>query len=367
MNETKSSRYHRLRRRAALASLVATVAVLAGLLLSGGSAALRDAARAVARGDASSALTVAAYVVLLACLHEAVTFPFSFYRSFVLERRYGLSQEPAGAWVKDHAKAAVLTALLGLGAAEAAYATIRWWPDRWWLPCALALMAVTLLLTRVTPTVLLPLFYRFTRLERESLRDRLLQLSRRAGVRVLDVFEWGLGEKTRRANAALVGAGATRRILLSDTLLAEYSDDEIEVILAHELAHHVHRDIAKALLFELVLLLAALRLAAFALERGWRPLGFESPADAAGVPLLLLAAGAATLLATPLLNALSRLNEYRADRFAVTLTERPEAFVSAMRRLGSQNLAEERPSRLHLWLFHTHPPIEDRIRAARGL
>lgn len=354
MNETKAARYHRLKRRAALLSLVVTAALLVWLLLSGASASLRDAAG-----------STAVYVLFLAGLHEAVSLPFAFYRSFLLERKYGLSSEPIAAWVKDHAKASALTLLLGLGAAQIAYTTMRWWPEQWWLACALALMAVTLLLTKVTPTLLLPLFYRFKRLDRESLRDRLLQLSTRAGVRVLDVFEWGLGEKTRRANAALVGTGSTRRILLSDTLLAEYSDDEIEVILAHELAHHVHRDIAKALVFELALLLAAFRLAALALEHGWRPLGLASPSDVAGLPLLLLAAGSATLVATPLLNAMSRLNEYRADRFAVRMTQRPDAFASAMRRLGTQNLAEERPSRLTRWLFHTHPPIEDRIAAVR--
>lgn len=356
MNETKSARYHRLKRRAALLSLAATGGLLLWLLLSSASAALRDAAGGVAL-----------YVVLLASLHEALALPIAFYRSFLLERKYGLSSEPLGAWLKDHAKAFGLTLLLGIGAAEVVYLTIRLWPDRWWLASAVALMGAVLLLTKVTPTLLLPLFYRFKRLERESLRERLLSLSKTAGVRVLDVFEWGLGEKTRRANAALVGTGGTRRILLSDTLLAEYTDDEIEVILAHELAHHVHRDIAKALILEFLLLLGAFRLAAWALDRGWQRLALQSPADVAGLPLLLLAAGAATLVATPVVNAFSRWNEYRADRFAVKLTGRADAFTSAMRRLGNQNLAEERPSRIALWLFHTHPPIENRIDAVRQL
>jgi STE24 endopeptidase len=355
VNETKSARYHRLKRRAALLSLVVTAALLVWLLLSGASATLRDASG-----------STAGYVLLLACIHEAVTLPIAFYRTFLLERKYGLSSEPTAAWLKDHAKAFVLLSFLGLGAAHVVYATMRLWPDAWWLASALALMAAVLLITRVTPTVLLPLFYRFTPLARETLRARLVDLSQRAGVRIVDVFEWGLGEKTRRANAALVGTGATRRILLSDTLLAEYSDDEIEVILAHELAHHVHRDIAKALVLELVLLLAGLRVAAYAIERAWTRLGLSGPSDVAGLPVLLLTAGAVMLAATPLANAVSRMNEYRADRFAVKLTGRPDAFISAMRRLGNQNLAEERPSRMALWLFHTHPPVEDRIREARG-
>jgi STE24 endopeptidase len=220
-------------------------------------------------------------------------------------------------------------------------------------------------LAKIAPLVLLPMFYTFTPLERESLRARLVALSRRAGVPVLGIYEWGLGEKTRRANAALVGTGTTRRILVSDTLLSQFSDDEIEVILAHEIAHHVHRDMLKGLVAEGLLLLASFYAAAVALTAGRDLLGLRSPSDLTGLPLLLLAGGVTMVVATPVVNALSRRNERRADRYALALTRQPDAFVSAMKRLAAQNLAEERPSRLALWLFYTHPPIGQRIDAAR--
>lgn len=365
MNEDKSSRFHRLKRRAAFVSLVLTAAFLATILLSGASVALREMAAAFSSGGPSSPLTVAAYVLLLACLNEAFALPVAYYRSYVLERRYGLSCESVRTWLLDHAKASALGVALGIGGAEVVYLAMRIWPRGWWLVSAVTFAGGVLLLTRLTPTLLLPMFYRFTPLDRESLRARLLTLSARAGVPVLGVFEWGMGTKTRRANAALVGAGATRRILVSDTLLAEYSDDEIEVILAHELGHHVHRDIPKALAMEFVLLLAGFGMAAFALAHAGHRLGLAGSADVAGLPLLLLAGGCAALAGTPVVNLLSRLNERRADRYALQLTGHREAFISAMRRLGDQNLAETRPSRLSLWLFHTHPPIEERIDAAR--
>jgi STE24 endopeptidase len=198
------------------------------------------------------------------------------------------------------------------------------------------------------------------------LKQRLVELCYRAGVRVLGVYEWGLGDMTRRANAALVGTGGTRRILVSDTLLTQYSDDEIEVILAHELAHHVHRDILKALVLEFVLLVAAFAAAAAVLHASWRAVGLQSPADIAGLPILMMTGGAVMLMATPLLHALSRRNERRADSYALEMTRNPAAFVSAMRRLAVQNMAEERPSSLTLWLFHSHPPIEERIQSARA-
>jgi Zn-dependent protease with chaperone function len=131
------------------------------------------------------------------------------------------------------------------------------------------------------------------------------------------------------------------------------------------MAHHVHRDIAKGLAIQLVLLIAGFAAAAAALDAWWVGLGLHGPQDVAGLPLLLLAGGAVSLAATPLLNAVSRLNERRADRYALALTGRPAPFVSAMKRLASQNMAEERPSRPVLWFFHSHPPIEQRIAAAR--
>jgi STE24 endopeptidase len=366
MNEDKSVRYHRLKRRAAVASVAVSAALPAALLATGGSAALRDAAAALAGADGSSLLTVALYATAFVLLHDLVALPLSFYSSFRLERRYGLSSESFLTWLADHLKAAAVTLVLGVGAFLVVYAALGLWPVSWWLVSAVVFMLATLVLSALFPVVVMPLFYRFTPLDRPALRARLEALSRQAGVPVLGVFEWGLGEKTRRANAALVGAGRTRRILLSDTLLADYTDDEIEVILAHEMAHHVHRDILKGLGVEFVLLLAACGAAAAALARWWAQLGLASPADVAGLPLLLLAGGAVMLAAAPLFNALSRWNEHRADQYAIALTGRPEAFVSAMRRLAAQNLAEPAPSTLALWLFHSHPPIAERIARAHS-
>lgn len=364
MNEDKSARYHRLKRRGSALSLAAAAVVPAAFLLSGASVAVRDAFGAATGGSEPG--TVALFVLVFALLQEAFGLPLAFYHSFVLERRYGLSSESFGVWMADHLKAAAIGLVVGLAGAETVYFTLRQWPEWWWAISAAVFVAGAGVLAKFAPLVLLPLFYTFTPLDRESLRLRIEALSKKAGVPVLGVYEWGLGEKTRRANAALVGTGTTRRILVSDTLLAEYSDDEIEVILAHELAHHVHRDILKGLAVELVLMFAAFAAAGAALEGLWRDLGLQSRADVAGLPLLLLAGGSVLVAATPLVNGLSRLNERRADGYALRLTRQPAAFISAMRRLAAQNLAEHRPSTLALWMFHSHPPIEERIEAARG-
>jgi STE24 endopeptidase len=369
VNEDRASRYHRLRRRAALVSTAAGVAWLSGLFLTGGSSRLAAWATGV-----SSALTwplgpVAAIVLVTGALAlgwELLSFALVFYRGFLLDRKYGLSEEPLSTWFRDHCKALALGLLLTVTSAVGVYASVRWSPGWWWL-IATGLFAVfAAALSRVAPIWLMPLFYRFRPLDGESLRERLLSLSSRAGVPVLGVFEWGLGDKTSRANAALVGAGRTRRILVSDTLLKDYSDDEIEVILAHELAHHVHHDIWSGLALETILVGAALGAAHLVLTRGAAALGVTGPGDLAALPLLILSVGAVSLLLAPLSNAWSRHNERRADRFALALTGRTAAFITAMKRLGAQNLAEERPPRLVFWFFHTHPTIEDRIATARA-
>ena len=338
MNEDKATRYHRLKRQASIASVLWGVLLLGGLTLTGWSTTLRDVAERGAAHVAPSswhpAATVLLFVVFLSILNEIAGLPLGFYSGFFLERRYELSKETLGGWLADQAKSFGIGVILAAVAAELVYAFIRLSPDRWWLTAGLTFTLLIVGLTNLAPVILLPIFYSVKPLDREALRARLLALAERAGARVLGAYEWGLGEKTKKANAALAGLGGTRRILVSDTMLAEFTDEEIEVVLAHEIAHHVHGDIWKGIVFESALILGGFYLAARALRA---------------------LAGVAGLR-----------GERNADRFALDLTRNPHAFISAMRRLGAQNLAEEDPSKLVQWLFYSHPPVRDRIAAAQS-
>jgi STE24 endopeptidase len=361
VNEDKAVRYHRLKRRADVVSLLWSAALLAGLLASGGHLLLRDTAESLL-----PLAPTAVFVVLLSILNEIGALPIAFFSGFILERRYGLSNERIGAWLTDQAKSFGIGILLGAPAAALIYWAIRRAPDRWWLEAGLIFAILLVVLTNLAPVLLLPVFYSIKPLARDRLRIRLMALAERAGARVLGAYEWGLGEKTKKANAALTGLGSTRRILVSDTMLESYSDEEIEVVLAHELAHHVHGDIWKGIAFEAALVLGGFYLASAALARLAPVIGLRTVADIAGMPLLLLAAGGLSLGMVPLAHAMSRHFERSADRFAIELTENPAAFVSAMRRLAAQNLAEDNPSRIVQWLFYSHPPIRERIAAAQG-
>ena len=367
MNEDKASRYHRLKRTTGILALVWSAVLLGGLLITGASVGLRGLADKWApAGWWHATAVVAIDVTLLSLINELVSLPLSFYSGFLIERRYGLSNQTLKAWLVDELKGLGLGLVLGGGAATIVYSLIRWFPDGWWLLAGGVFALVIVGLANLGPVLLLPLFYTIKPLDRDSLRTRLMALAERASARVLGVYEWGLAAKTRKANAALTGIAGTRRILVSDTMLADYSEDEIEVVLAHELAHHVHGDIWKGLIFESGLILLGFFASARVLRASVAYFGFTGPADIASLPLLLLTAGAVSLVMLPAAHALSRYNERRADRFALTLTRNPAAFISAMRRLAAQNLAEEHPSKIVQWLFYSHPPIRERVAAAQN-
>jgi STE24 endopeptidase len=364
VTEDKSTRYHRLKRRAELLDLGWSAALLVTLLVSGGATFLRDLARELAGSHAYLSIVIVASAI--AALHGIISFPLSVFSGFVLERRYELSRQSFRAWFVDYLKGIAVAAVLGFPALLLVYYTMALAPE-WWWAIAGAIFAVLIVgLANLAPVLLLPLFFSFTPLRREELRARLETLAQRAGTRIVGVYEWALGAKTRKANAALTGLGATRRILVSDTMLEQYTDDEIEVVLAHELGHHVHHDIWRALALETALILLGFFVADLTIRALGARVGLEGLTDPAGVPLLVAAAGAVSLVLMPLGLALSRRHERRADRFALDLTSNPGAFVTAMRRLGAQNLAEDHPSRLVQWLFYSHPPLEERLASARS-
>jgi STE24 endopeptidase len=366
-NLDKSTRYHRLKRRADLLSTIAAGAVLAALLSTGAALYLREVASFLGMNVLffEEAATVGAFAVILTLLLHLVELPFSYYQGFILEHRYELSTETRRQWVLDQLKGLALALVFGVAGSSVVYWAIRTSPAWWWAISAAVFALVMIALVQLAPVVLLPLFYSFKPLDRPVLVERLTRLADRARTHIAGVYEWALSAHTRKANAALTGMGRTRRILLSDTLLADYSDDEIEVVLAHELSHHVHHDLWRGVALQTVLLFAGFYLAAQALSAFADVIALRGIDDPAGLPLLMLVGGITSFVFMPFANAMSRAQERRADRFALDTTQQPGAFISAMKRLSQQNLAEENPSALVQFLFYSHPPIRHRIDAAR--
>jgi len=351
-----------------MGTAAAGVALLV-LAVTGGAHRLRELSAAVTQwvpGGFDDAMNVAVMTVLILLIEQAVEFPFEFYQGHLLEHHYGLSTQSTRQWLTDQGKGILVGIVLAIAGTSVVYATLRQFPDQWWWISAAAFAIAMIGLARLAPVVLLPIFYKFKPLDRPSLVDRLMTLATRARTDVVGVFEWVLSGHTRKANAALAGMGKTRRILLSDTLLADFSEDEIEVILAHELAHHVHRDLWRGIALQAVVITGGFFVADLVLRAVAGPLGLRGMSDPAGLPVLMVIGGVWSFLLAPLANAASRAQERAADRYALKTTRNVDAFVTAMKRLSQQNLAEEYPSPLVRWLFYSHPPIRERIDAARA-
>ncbi len=358
----ESRRYNRIKRWMGVGDFALGLGLLIVLLATGWTGTLRDLAY---RGASQNyTLAVFLYVLVLMLISKAIGLPLDYY-GFRLEHRFHLSNQRLRSWLWDEFKGMLVGLLLATVVVELIYSLLRHVPQHWWLIAWAVFLGLIVLLAQLAPVVLFPIFYKFEPLENEELKRRLIVLSERAGTRVRGVYRWHLSEKSKKANAALTGLGATRRIILADTLLDNYSDDEIEAVLAHELGHHVHRHILKSILVQAGITFVGFWLAnevlRYAVER--RHL-FETLSDFANFPLLILVSTVLSFLLMPALNAYSRFNERQADRYCFESVASLEPFISSMNKLAEQNLAEKEPARWVEWFFHSHPAIAKRVAAA---
>ena len=295
--------------------------------------------------------------------------PVAYFGSHEVERRFGLTKQSSRGWLGDQAKSLLLGVLLQTPLLTGAYAVIRRRPRDWWLIIAGASVPLTVALSNLAPVLLMPLFNRFQPLRDEALAGQVRALAARGGVRISDVYEMDMSRQSEKPNAMFTGLGSTKRIVLGDTLLARFPPDQIEAIIAHELAHQVHGDIWRLIGFGagagfgMAWLLS--RIAPLAVRRTSEQTGVSELADEASLPVLALLMTAMGFVLMPMQAAFSRAIERRADRFAVELTRNGEAYARAMEGLAAQSLADPDPPRPVVVMLYSHPPIVERIRAAR--
>jgi STE24 endopeptidase len=358
LNETKAARYQRLRRRAGAVELAlggAALAVLAVTPLGSGLARWADAAG----GRSAASLVLFVSAVVLAWL--AAVLPARLYLGRRLSERLGPAESAAGALL-DTGQASLLVLAAALVAAGVLQLAAWVAPVWWWLVAGLLLAAVLVLALRGLPIALVR-FASPTPLDRGRLAKRLAGLARQAGVAVasIDVLPSGA---PKDATAFVAGIGRTRRIFISPELLRDWTDDEIAVVVAHELGHHARHDLWRAATLTAATSLTALGAADAALRALGPALGLGGPANLQSWPLIAVVAGAVWMAATPVRHAQSRRHERKADEFALRLTGETDAFAAAIRRLGARHLAEERPTAMTRWLFHRHPPVAERLALA---
>lgn len=296
-----------------------------------------------------------------------LSLPLDVYSSYRLPHRFGLSNQTPAGWITDQLKGLAVGALLGGPLLLALYALMESGGGAWWVWASAGYAGVTVVLTTLGPVLLMPIFYRLKPLGEPhlALRERLMELAESAGVRVQSVDTIDMSRRTKAANAMVVGLGRTRRIVVGDTLLDSFEPDEAETVLAHELGHQAHRDVATGILIQSAAVVLVFAGVDAVLRLAVRSGRIDRLADPAGWPLLVLTWSLLSFLESPLLHLYSRWREGRADAFALRLSRKPEAFMRSMVRLGDQNLAEAVPPRWAVFLFGTHPSLAQRVERAR--
>ena len=332
------------------------------LVFGGWSVQLRDLASSLVD---NIYLQLLIYTGLLGMVFSVFSVPLSFISGFWMEHHYNLSNQTFGAWLWEKIKAFLLGIVLSLPLLLLFYYLLSNYPDTWWLWMATALFVFSVLIGRIAPVVIFPLFYKFEKLDNEDIIKRMEKLAEEGRFKLDGVYRFNMSKTTKKANAAFTGIGKSKRIILGDTLLDEFSLDEIESVFAHEVGHYVHKHLMINVLIGTVSSFLSLYIAHLIYNYTLNQVGFNGQTDLAALPLLFLILTIISLISSPLMNILSRSHERQADIYALQKSSNPPAFLNALKKLAKTNLADESPHPIIEFLFHSHPSINNRIQFAK--
>ena len=358
----EAKKYHRIKNRLFVINIVFSVLVLLAFILSGFSSFLKSA---LSGSIPNPLLLKGMFIIVLSSIFYVLGFPLEFYEGFVLERRFKLSNQGLSGYLKDNLKKSLLSLVIGLIAIEVLYLFLACFGRIWWILAAIGWFLLTVILTRITPSVFIPLFYKYLPLKDEELRRKIREMFAQTQTPLKDIYMIDFSSKTRKLNAAVAGFGKSRRVILTDNLLAELSHDEILSIVAHELGHYKNKDTIKIIVFSAVITAILFFLSDIILRRSFHYFNYSSIADIAGFPLFCLVMLVLGLFSLPLQNGFIRALETTADLYSLKLTQKPEVFVSMMEKLARKNLADVQPGEFVEFMLYTHPPIGKRIKLAQ--
>ncbi len=292
-----------------------------------------------------------------------IFFPVNYYSEFYLEHKYNLSNQTLFKWLWEDLKGLLVSLAIGIPILLIFFYSLNKFNLMWWLPFAIILFVVSVVLARIVPVLILPLFYKITPIDNEDLKERIQKNAKDAGIVVENVYKFDMSKNTKKANAAFTGIGKSKRILLGDTLLDNYTVDEIETVIAHELGHYKRKHIIKNIIIGTASSFLTLFLIAYFYNISLSWFGFKSITQIAALPLLSLWAMIIGLILTPLTNILSRKFEYEADEYAISSTRKKDAFISTLNKLTDQNLGDKEPNPFVEWFFYSHPSVKNRVNA----
>lgn len=293
------------------------------------------------------------------------SFPLDVYEGFFLEHKFRLSKQNFFSWLKDYLKKTFLTFIVALIIVEAVYKFMGLFYNSWWIFASLLWLVITVFFAKIFPLIILPLFFKSRPLSKDDLKDRLDKLTNKFNFRLSDIFILELSQKTIKANAMVTGIGRTKRIYLSDTLLGEFSNEEIELVVAHELSHDRNKDIYRHIFVSFVVSIFSFYICDLFLSNSLNYFGYISKSDIANLPVLSLLILIASLFILPFQNAFFRYLERNADMGSIKITHNPKGFISMISKLGHKNLSEFSPNKIIELFLYDHPPISKRIKVAR--
>jgi STE24 endopeptidase len=297
-------------------------------------------------------------------IHILVSLPLSFYSGYIVEHQFGLSNQSLWRWFRNWALSNTLAVLLGAALNFGLFWIVWNAGSTWWLIAAGAFFIVSVLLGQLAPVLIVPLFYKVEPIDNPDLFTRMKHLAAGTGLTIEGVYRLGLSADTQKANAMLAGLGRTRRVLMGDTVLDKFRPEEIEVIFAHEIGHHVFRHIPKLIALGLVLSLVGF----WVLDRvllWWADAPTAATIPTSSLPLVMFTMTVFMLLLSPLQNAVSRHFERQCDRYALKRTGNPAAYRTAFQKLAQLNKADPDPNPIEVLLLHSHPPIKERLAIAQ--
>lgn len=325
----------------------------------------KNLAEVILNLSSQSYVVVPAYILVIGIGYYILSLPLNFYRTYTLEHKFSLSKQTLRDWVMDQIKSGIIAYLISIILIGAFYYILKRYPGNWWLIISLFWILFSIGFAKILPVVIIPLFFKYKKLSDEELRKRIFGLADKMKVRILDVFEIDFSKKTMKANAAFVGVGNTRRVILADTLKDKYSYNEIEVILTHEFAHYRLKHLLKLIVVNSLVTLALFYLVFISSDYVLGLFGLSSLEDIAALPVILLYFVLFGIITQPIENYISRRFEKNADKMAIAVTGLKDDFISTMDKLATQNLADRKPHPLIKFFFFDHPPIDERIALAK--
>ena len=358
-----AKKYSRIKQIISVIETIIFFAIILVLLFTGLS---KELEKIVFSYSSNSYIALLIFLGIIGIFESIVTFPLSFYSGYILEHKYKLSNQTLFSHFKEKFKGLLVGAVIGIPLILVFFFILRTYENYWWVILGVFMFFISVIMGRLAPVLIFPIFYKFKPIENESLSARIMNLCTKTGVKIQGIFTFDMSKNTKKANAAFTGLGKSKRIILGDTLIDKFSEDEIESVFAHEMGHYSKKHVLKLIISSTILTFLGLYVTSFLYESSLYYFSFTNISEIAALPLLFLYLSLYGLITSPLSNMQSRKYEWEADTYALQTTGNNEAFIYAMEKLAAQNLSDKTPNKIIEFLFHSHPSLEKRIEFAKS-